>query len=371
MEKAAKDSKSLTPEYDALVSRGITRVDVLKWLDSEESRRYSQRLARHREEFMAHYAANLNIFPSSSPPIFSSSTPIEYEQVREASAAGDLAAVKGVLDNWAKNVDSFSISFIPALENKHISVASYLLQRGVPVKGVHFDCAMKHKLYPFLELCLCQGYDINDNSYPFRPTPIAGCLDDEEMTQWFLDHGADPNAEKVSDGYEMGETALSISMWSSPFNTIKLLFKYGGAQSIKRGGLLWYAVNRKLPDRVKVLEYLLAKGAAVDLLRLQYYDRPRPAMEYDWVLGRQTPLHGAARNGYLDVVKLFIAWGADPMMPDSKGRLAIDEARRQIRMKENGFADKTDDRSSGNHDGMVEYLTQLSNEANPLLTASL
>lgn len=366
MNMAAKDSPALTPEFDTMVLKGVTSDDLLNWLDTEESKRYGEHLARGREEYATKFPEPVDIFPPPTPPIFSSSPPaVEFSQVQEASAAGDLATVKSILNNWDRNIDSFSTSFVPALENGHVGVASCLLEHGVSIEGVHFKCAMEYKLYTFLELCLRHGYNINDNGFPFRPTPLAEYLGDEEMTRWLLDHGADPNAESVVNEAKMGETPLSISMLYTPFDTIKLLFERGGPESIKYGELLWYAVERRLPDRVEVLEYLLVKGAAVDLNRLQYHDRPGPAMQADWVLGRQTPLHGAAYNGDLDVVKLFVAWGANPTMPDSKGRLVIDIARKQTRMKENGAIGTTRD-----HEGVIEYLTSLSMRTDPLLVAA-
>ncbi|KAL9025976.1 MAG: hypothetical protein Q9196_005284 [Gyalolechia fulgens] len=356
MNMAAEDPLALIPGFDAMASKGMTSDDLLDWLDTEESKRHGVYLAQGREEFTLKYPEPINIFLSPTPSIISSSPPpVEFSQVQEASAAGDLATVKSILDHWDRNMDSFSSSFVPALDNGHVDVASCLLEHGVSVEGVHFKRAMELKLYSFLERCLRHGFNINDYGFPFRPTPLAECLGDEEMTRWLLDHGADPNAESVINGAKMGETPLSISMLYTPFSTIQLLFERGGPESIKYGQLLWYAVERKLPDRVEVLEYLLAKGAAVDLKRLQYHDRPGPAMQADWVLGRQTPLHGAARNGDLHVVKLFVAWGADPTMPDSKGRLAIDEARKQRRMKESGIID-----TSTGHEEVIEYFESLS-----------
>ncbi|KAI4206287.1 MAG: hypothetical protein LQ346_001183 [Caloplaca aetnensis] len=363
---AAKDPLASTPGFDAMASKGMTSGDVLDWLDTEESQRYGEYLARGREEFTAKYPEPLDIFlPPSAPVISSSPPPVEFSQVQEASAAGDLATVKSILDNWERNMHSFSTALVPALENGHVNVACCLLEHGASVEGVHFKCAMEHRLYPFLELCLRHGFDINDNGFPFRPTPLAEYLGDEGMTRWLLDHGADPNAESVINGAKMGETPLSISMLYTPFSTVKLLLERGGPESIKYGHLLWYAVERKLPDRFEVLEYLLTNGAAGDLKRLQYHDRPEAAMQADWFLGRQTPLHGAARNGDLDVVKLFVAWGADPTMPDSKGRLAIDEARKQMRMKESGIIGTT-----GDHEGLIEYLASLSRQAGASIIAS-
>ncbi|KAL8907427.1 MAG: hypothetical protein Q9207_001397 [Kuettlingeria erythrocarpa] len=214
-----------------MASKGMTSGDVLDWLDTEESKRYGEHLARGREEFTAKYPEPLDIFlPPSVPVISSSPPPVEFSQVQEASAAGDNTTVKSILDNWDSNMDSFSTAFVPALENGH--------------------------------------------------------------------------REFISD-----------VRWSTN-------------------------------------------------CRLQYHDRPEAAMQADWVLGRHTPLHGAARNGDLDVVDLFVVWGADPTMPDSKGRLAIDEARKQMRMKENGVIDAT-----GDHEGLIEYLTQLSRQADASIIA--
>lgn len=40
MNMAAEDSSALTAEFDAMVLKGMTSDDLLKWLDTEESKRY-------------------------------------------------------------------------------------------------------------------------------------------------------------------------------------------------------------------------------------------------------------------------------------------------------------------------------------------
>src|SRR5438876_40828 len=80
---------------------------------------------------------------------------------------------------------------------------------------------------------------------------------DEELTQWFLSHGADPNA-----GCGLDFTPLSVAVEKAPFKIIKLLFHYGG--SINCGQLLHYAIRRDAPDRLEVLEFILNKGPPIN-----------------------------------------------------------------------------------------------------------
>ncbi len=44
--------------------------------------------------------------------------------------------------------------------------------------------------------------------------------------------------------------------------------------------------------------------------------------------GIGTPLHEAAEQGKQDVVELLLAEGADPLIKDAKGELAIERAQR-------------------------------------------
>ena len=55
--------------------------------------------------------------------------------------------------------------------------------------------------------------------------------------------------------------------------------------------------------------------------RLDCYDQFR-------YFGIGTPLHEAAEEGKSDIVELLLAEGADPLVRDAKGDLAIDRARR-------------------------------------------
>lgn len=310
------------------------------------------------------------------PPDFLPAPP-EPSQARVASAAGDLDTLREILDGWQGNPDGFgysifSTSLTPALEGGHTAAAvtSCLLEYGVTPEAVHFKFAMDYRAFPVLDLYLRYGYNIDDGDFPFQPTALANALDDEEMTRWLLERGADPNAEGTRNSGKMGRTRLSVSMGHTPFNRIRMLFDYGGPDSIPHGFLLWYATRRKVPDRIQVLEYLLHQGAAGDLTRIMLDDRPEAAMKADWGAGRGTPLHTPARVGKLDAVKLFIAWGADPSIRDSKGQLAVERARETQKFKANGGTAEEGAPDGDKHEAIIECLTSLSERRKSLLVSS-
>ena len=114
-----------------------------------------------------------------------------------------------------------------------------------------------------------------------------------------------------------------MAVSDAPFATIKLLFDHGG--SIRHGQLLHYAVRRDHADRLEVLKFIINQGPPINNVmyqeRLDCYDQ----LKY---FGIGTPLHEAAQDGKLDMVKLLLAEGADPLIRDARGRLAIERARR-------------------------------------------
>ncbi|KAL8888389.1 MAG: hypothetical protein Q9215_004185 [Flavoplaca cf. flavocitrina] len=295
--------------------------------------------------------------PRCSPSLpFPSET--EKIQAQEASAAGDLTTVKRVTHDWKGNMQGFSDSLMVAIDNGHMAVASYLLEYGSSVENWHFRCAIEKRAYPFLQLCLDHGYNINDTGDSSTPAVLRDQLDDEYLIRWLLDHGADPNSERICLGQRMGETPVSIALWRAPNSAIKLLIERGGPGTLRCGHLLWYAVGRPRPDRVEVMEYLLRNGADADVTSLEFEDRPEAARQAEWYLGRDIPLHVAARGGHLDAVKLLIAWGADPAQSDSKGRLPIDVAEKRLSLKSLKDYSRYYP-AGGDHGEVIEYLKSL------------
>lgn len=127
-----------------------------------------------------------------------------------------------------------------------------------------------------MQLCLDHGYNINNPGY-CDPGIFPDHFDDDQLTRWLLDHGADPNSERLCWGGKMGQTPVSVAMCRATFDTIQLLIERGGPGTFRCGHLLWYAALRRLPDRLEVMEYLLRNGAAADVTSLRYENRPEAA----------------------------------------------------------------------------------------------
>ena len=143
---------------------------------------------------------------------------------------------------------------------------------------------------------------------------------DYEVTKWFLDHGATPNARGRYD-----DTPLSFAVSEASIPTIQLLLDRGG--DIQDGQLLHYAIWRTTADRLEVLQYLLNQGVAQTAInKIKYQDIPQ-----DYQLNKYseigTPLHDAVRVGSLDTVQWLVEHGANPLQEDPRGRVPLQLAR--------------------------------------------
>ena len=151
-------------------------------------------------------------------------------------------------------------------------------------------------------------------SFPTDDHRLA--VQDGDLVAWFLSHGADPNA-----GCQLELTPLSYAIQFATFDVIKALFDYGG--SVHTGQLVHYAVRRDQPDCLKVLAFLLDKGASIN--DVMYQDQIN-SYQLQEAFGLGTPLHEAAQHGKLDVIQFLLAKGADPNIPDSLGQTVVQRA---------------------------------------------
>lgn len=152
--------------------------------------------------------------------------------------------------------------------------------------------------------------------------PSSEAINDEEMTRWLLDHGADPNRQSFVD-----ITPLSCAVADAPIHIIKLLLDRGG--DARRGELLQHAIDRK-EDAVEVLLLLLERGAPLNLL--MYQNHP-----WSWrlflVTGLGTPLHKATRLKKVGTVRYLLDQGADTSIKDSNGSTALDYAKQSNQLQ--------------------------------------
>ena len=159
------------------------------------------------------------------------------------------------------------------------------------------------------------GADV-DAANDFGATPLwLACLNGSEtMVASLLAAGADANAALPS-----GETVLMTASRTGSAEAVRLLVSHGadlGAREHTRGqtALMW-AVAQQHPD---VVEALVALGADV---HTRSAPQPRrihtrtagfnPSGVIDTVLGSNTPILFAARQGNLDVARHLVAGGAD------------------------------------------------------------
>ena len=343
--RATTNSAASTPKDEGFASGLVTEDDLNSWVNSTSCT--LEAVGWSETEIRTLHADPLEKIPLQERHTscdHGNWRPPEVLQLETASASGDIASVKEILRQYDgrlkdenTSIDLFASSFKFAMRGNHLPVAAYLIEQGISFNESHFSQAMDNKAYSFLELFLEHGFDINESRSDLRPGPLADTFDDEELTRWFLDRGADPNAET-----RMGVTPLSAALLHAPFETIALLFNRGGPESIEYGQLLHHAIFREHTDHLQVLEYLFARGALININQLKYQDRPSAFDEENLIIGCGTPLHGAADKGLLNVVKLLLNKGADPLILDGKGRLAIDLA--QI----------------SHHNNVVRYLTPLS-----------
>lgn len=139
---------------------------------------------------------------------------------------------------------------------------------------------------------------------------------DRALTEWFLEHGADPNATCAWD-----LTPMSQAMRRAPLDIIKILFDRGG--DLKQGQLLHHAVLREGPDDLELVGLLLDIGLPIN--EIQYQNCPQTFEEcYAFALG--TPLHYAAEKGKPELVSLLLQRGADPSLKNTKGRTGLETA---------------------------------------------
>ena len=296
------------------------------------------------------------LLPPNPEQIVQYQPPPEQREMENATKCGDLAAVKNIFEKWRaepknkqESSNFFGTSLHLAVKGRHLAIAAYLIEHvtsnfrdsvrnpGFGTAMVNFEWAMYMESYEFMELFLHHGFDLNISWSEYYTTPLGHSFENEEMTRWLLDHGADPNAES-----RINNTPLSRAIQSAPMSIIKMLFDRGGPDCINHGELLLCVTYRKLPDRVEVLEYLFTKGAQRNIDKLLHQDRPGLFREENLIIGCNVPLHVASRTGDLDVVKFLVAHGADARKPDGKGQLPIQHAR------------------ESHHDDVVQYLTPIS-----------
>ncbi|TKA75763.1 hypothetical protein B0A55_04313 [Friedmanniomyces simplex] len=200
-------------------------------------------------------------------------------------------------------------ALLTAIANDRPDIVSLLLAVGrgnrMPVME-----AIRAGSTRIFDAFLWNGWDINEPMGHDEPSALGYAVRNEKLVQWFLDHGADPNA-----GYRY-DTPLSRAALVGSMDVIVMLLAKGG--DLQRGDLLHWAVERDR-DACDVVALLLAWGAPPDRLR---FDGVEPQWSVYGKNGLGSPLHRAVVLNRLDVVSELLEHGADREIKDTMGRTA-------------------------------------------------
>ena len=247
--------------------------------------------------------------------------PIIVKYLESAVTNGNLLYATRIIEPWKASRSIFASALTCAVDNQRPEFGSWLLEEGVTPNKYHYQYAMKKEALDFLELYLDYGFDVNEIWNP-HTTPLDHALHCENLTRWLLAHGANPHLE---DDLKSTPLSRAVGEAGASLAVIRILFEHDARAAVNHGYLLHCAICRDQSDRIEIVEYLLSKGALSEINKLHAHD----GLSLDGM--SQTPLHRAAGRGNMDVVKLLVSRGANPLILDGDGRLAVEVARQSQR----------------------------------------
>ncbi|GAB7366157.1 hypothetical protein MBLNU230_g7719t1 [Neophaeotheca triangularis] len=252
--------------------------------------------------------------------IFQDLTPPEDIELAGACARGNFPVVRRIVAKHADQrppLHSVSTScFMECIKHNRPGILQYLCEK-VPESARYLRIDMRGVLSTAtLQVLLDHGWDINQPLSRTKPPVLGYIARSEELTRWFLDHGADPNARCDWD-----LTPLSVAIGEGSLSAIYLMIQYGG--DTRKGQLLHFVSERSSPDQLALMDHLIASGASVNA---RMFETDKQSWLENHAFGMGTSLHKAAEIGKVEVVKYLIGQGSDHCLLDSVGRTAFDLA---------------------------------------------
>ena len=150
-----------------------------------------------------------------------------------------------------------------------------------------------------VKFLIAKGADVNAKEDTFGATPLHMVFNilgnDKNIVELLIDNGADVNAKRDDNG----ATPLHMAVDNGLKDIVEFLMSKGAdinGRDIIGGTALHHLTQEDSDDHTEMVEFVLAKGADINAK--------------DNMTGG-TPLHYAAMNGYIRIVKSLVANGAD------------------------------------------------------------
>ncbi|KAI4162727.1 MAG: hypothetical protein LQ342_003614 [Letrouitia transgressa] len=199
-----------------------------------------------------------------------------YRQFSQVCALGDLTKVAKFVDLEPRTQQYLNEGLCAAIYKKDVRIVELLISKVATIDPDVANAAATTKLLPIFQLLLEHGWDINApvlgslNHPDVRQSSRLRIIDDEQLVQWFLEHGAqlDPPSRSInpSAAYIFRTTlsgCIDIAASSSSIAVLDLLFEHGA----KKGdsiALHMAAGSGTEDERVPMMAHLIELGYDVN-----------------------------------------------------------------------------------------------------------
>ncbi|KAI4117143.1 MAG: hypothetical protein LQ338_007602 [Usnochroma carphineum] len=242
---------------------------------------------------------------------------------------GDLATIRQVLETWpsqpSSGIDSgdyvpelwpFKAVLSGAIEKGNPEIVSDVLDRGLKIELYAVMLALDLQSMEVFQVFIDHGWDINMPLGETTPPCLAYVLENEDLTRWFLAHGASPTAPASL----LFRTPIMLAAMFAPLSTVKFLC----AHATSLDDVLQSAAGSDAEGRLEVMGFLLDEGSDMNAITWKHHAFSYHSFEG---AGLGTALHYAIIGGYKDKTELLLKRGARFDVPNSMGQTALEVAR--------------------------------------------
>ncbi|KAL9089221.1 MAG: hypothetical protein Q9165_005789 [Trypethelium subeluteriae] len=255
-------------------------------------------------------------------------------RIRDASGANDLSQVQALVRDWRSDPAvsdpspaELSYALVDAARAGRPEIVGYLVEEGAKTDtSVAIQVATSGSAEA-LQIVAKHGFDINawnPNGHDAAPPFIAALRSgiNADVVRWFLENGADVNAED-----SRGTPALAWAAHTSSVPVVEMLLQHGAKLEGSRALSAAASSRPANAERMETVKFLLDQGADINAIE--------PELPWTFAPVYRTPrksgtaLHAASKFGKSeDMVQLLLDSGADPNSKDSDGLTPAEAAEK-------------------------------------------